>query len=175
MPEAGDAFVDHLIGLIDAPDVLPALSTACTALDSLLNQFIDVHDREAPLPVWTGTAEVGLAALNRSLRTLEALTSDAASNPSSPTRDRKNGTEVGQSLSEMDARILEGVAAGVSTGQLAAQLYLSRQGVEYHISSMLRRFAVPNRTALACKAYATGVLAEGSWPPRVAPDRVIVD
>lgn len=76
----------------------------------------------------------------------------------------------GKLLSDVDAKILEGVAAGASTIQLAAQLHLSRQGVEYHVSSMLRRLRAPNRPALVSRAYAMGILSVGSWPPRVRQD-----
>jgi PAS domain S-box-containing protein len=72
-------------------------------------------------------------------------------------------------LTELDARILEGVAAGISTIGLAAKLYLSRQGVEYHVGTMLKKFKAPNRAALVSRAYAMGVLASDLWPPRVNP------
>jgi PAS domain S-box-containing protein len=73
-------------------------------------------------------------------------------------------------LTDMDARILEGVAAGVSTVQLAAMLYLSRGGVEYHVSALLRKLKVRNRPALVSKAYSMGIFGVGSWPPRVLPE-----
>jgi DNA-binding CsgD family transcriptional regulator len=75
-------------------------------------------------------------------------------------------------MNDLDARILEGVAMGMSTVNLAAKLYLSRQGVEYHVGKMLRRFKVANRAALVSRAYAIGILGAGTWPPRVAPDYV---
>ncbi|MBC3839806.1 LuxR family transcriptional regulator [Streptacidiphilus sp. 4-A2] len=75
-------------------------------------------------------------------------------------------------LTVLGACILEGVAAGCSTAELAAALYLSRQGVEYHIGLMLRQFQVPNRAALVSRAYSLGVLGVGSWPPRVVADCV---
>ncbi|MFD4322398.1 LuxR C-terminal-related transcriptional regulator [Streptomyces sp. NPDC058548] len=75
-------------------------------------------------------------------------------------------------LSEVDARILEGIAAGVSTVPLAARLFLSRQGVEYHVTCLFRKLRVPNRAALVSRAYSMGVLKVGTWPPRVAPDFV---
>jgi PAS domain S-box-containing protein len=73
-------------------------------------------------------------------------------------------------LSEIDARILEGIAAGYSTVPLAARLYLSRQGVEYHVTGLLRKLRVPNRAALVSRAYAMGVLNVGTWPPKVVED-----
>ncbi|OEV03690.1 helix-turn-helix transcriptional regulator [Streptomyces oceani] len=75
-------------------------------------------------------------------------------------------------FSHLDARILEGVASGSSTVQLAARLYLSRQGVEYHVGLMLRRMKVPNRAALVARAHSMGMFTVGSWPPRVLPEFV---
>ncbi|GLZ53143.1 hypothetical protein Acsp07_27600 [Actinomycetospora sp. NBRC 106378] len=75
-------------------------------------------------------------------------------------------------LTDMDAKILQGVASGASTVQLAANLFLSRGGVEYHVTSLLRRFKVKNRPALISKAYAQGLFEIGAWPPHVLPDHV---
>ncbi|MER7674686.1 LuxR C-terminal-related transcriptional regulator [Kitasatospora sp. NPDC096128] len=86
-------------------------------------------------------------------------------------RPEAGGSEVvvGQKklLSEIDAKILEGIAAGVSTVPLAARLYLSRQGVEYHVTCLLRKLRVPNRAALVSRAYSMGALKVGVWPPKV--------
>lgn len=73
-------------------------------------------------------------------------------------------------ISPIDARILEGIAAGVSTIPLASRLYLSRQGVEYHVTCLLRKLRVPNRAALVSRAYSMGVLKVGVWPPKVVQD-----
>ncbi|GHD42325.1 helix-turn-helix transcriptional regulator [Streptomyces galbus] len=75
-------------------------------------------------------------------------------------------------LSALDARVLEGVAYGESTLQLASRLYLSRQGIEYRIGQMLRKFDTPNRPALVSRAHALGIFAAGQWPPRVRPGRI---
>ncbi|OLR93940.1 LuxR family transcriptional regulator [Actinokineospora bangkokensis] len=75
-------------------------------------------------------------------------------------------------LSEIDARVLEGIAAGNTTVQLAAKLFLSRQGIEYHVAAMLRTFKSPNRSALVAKAYSEGILRIGHWPPQVTTDHV---
>ncbi len=77
-------------------------------------------------------------------------------------------------LTVLTARVLEGVAAGDSTVRLAAKLFLSRQGIEYHVSILLRQFKVPNRTALVAKAYSMGIFSIGCWPPRVLPEYVRV-
>ncbi|MEU3287439.1 LuxR C-terminal-related transcriptional regulator [Streptomyces longwoodensis] len=78
----------------------------------------------------------------------------------------------GPLLNALDAQVLEGVARGESTVQLASRLYLSRQGIEYRIGQMLRRFDTPNRPALVSRAHALGMFADGQWPPRVLPERV---
>lgn len=75
-------------------------------------------------------------------------------------------------LSELDARILEGVAMGLSTANLATKLYLSPQGVDYHVGTMLRKLKASNRAVMVSRAYSMGVLRAGSWPPRVEPDFV---
>jgi PAS domain S-box-containing protein len=77
-------------------------------------------------------------------------------------------------LSELDARILEGIATGESTVRLASRLYLSRQGVEYHVGTMLKKLKAPNRAALVSRAYSLGLLGVGAWPPRVSPEFVKV-
>ncbi|MEU5839569.1 PAS domain-containing protein [Streptomyces diacarni] len=73
-------------------------------------------------------------------------------------------------LTGLTSRVLEGVAAGDPTVRLAAKLFLSRQGIEYHVSLLLRQFKVPNRTALAAKAYSMGIFSIGCWPPKVLPE-----
>ncbi|WP_308111479.1 MULTISPECIES: helix-turn-helix transcriptional regulator [Streptomyces] len=75
-------------------------------------------------------------------------------------------------LSEMDARILEGVAGGVSTVPLASRLYLSRHGVEYHVKCLMQKLRARNRAALVSRAYSMGVFKVGVWPPEVVDDFV---
>ncbi|MFC7989568.1 PAS domain-containing protein [Streptomyces pilosus] len=78
----------------------------------------------------------------------------------------------GPVLSALDAQVLEGVASGESTVQMASRLYLSRQGIEYRVGQMLRRFDAPNRPALVARAHALGMFAAGQWPPRVRAELV---
>nr|WP_276615423.1 LuxR C-terminal-related transcriptional regulator [Nonomuraea basaltis] len=70
----------------------------------------------------------------------------------------------------MDAQIIEGIAAGLSTVPVALRLNLGRQGVEYHVTSLLSKLKAPSRTALISRAYAMGVLNVGAWPPKVLED-----
>lgn len=73
-------------------------------------------------------------------------------------------------LGKVDAKVLEGIARGASTMQLATRLHLSKQTVEYHIGLMLRKFKAPSRTALVSRAHSMGMLTVGQWPPRVLPE-----
>lgn len=72
-------------------------------------------------------------------------------------------------LADLDAKILEGLAAGEPTVRIAMRLYLSRQAVDYRIGAMLRKLDAPSRAALVSKAYTSGLLRASQWPPRVAP------
>lgn len=72
-------------------------------------------------------------------------------------------------LTPLEALVLEGLAAGVPTAELARRAHLSRQGVEYHVGALVRRFAVPNRTALVARAHAEGLYTTPAWPPRIDP------
>ncbi|HEV2371108.1 MAG TPA: LuxR C-terminal-related transcriptional regulator [Streptosporangiaceae bacterium] len=82
------------------------------------------------------------------------------------------GGRARQKLSELEATILQSLATGVPSAHLAKELHLSRQGVDYHISHLLRRSRVPNRPALVARAYATGFFTMAAWPPQVTTDRV---
>lgn len=157
-------------------DLSSAVAAARFALDSLIEGGATV--------AVSGLTDADLLALDRSLRLLEAAVGVSASRSRShqhpnahrhPHSRRSGPLGGGVLLNDLDARILEGVAVGVSSVQLAARLYLSRQGVEYHIGSMLRRFRVPNRTALACKAFSMGVFGGGAWPPKVRPEFIIAE
>lgn len=75
-------------------------------------------------------------------------------------------------LNPLHARILEGVAKGDSTVQLAEKLLLSSSAVEYYVATLMRKLKVPNRPALVSKSYSTGILGIGQWPPKVTTEFV---
>ncbi|MEE1800974.1 LuxR C-terminal-related transcriptional regulator [Streptomyces sp. JV176] len=68
-------------------------------------------------------------------------------------------------VSDMGRRILEGVACGLSTAKLASRLYMSKNGVSYHLGELMREFQADNRTELVSRAYSVGLLKVGTWPP----------
>lgn len=71
-------------------------------------------------------------------------------------------------LSSLQARILEGVAAGFSSGRLSRELYFSAKTIDYHVRVMSDKLQAPNRVALVAKAFVLEILRTDSWPPRVA-------
>ncbi|MDH6140443.1 PAS domain S-box-containing protein [Kitasatospora sp. GP30] len=73
-------------------------------------------------------------------------------------------------VSPVEARILAAAARGATTAQIAREVDLTVDGVNYHLTRLTRRWHVPNRTALVARAYATGVLAPDTWPPRPSAD-----
>ena len=78
-----------------------------------------------------------------------------------------NPAKVRKPLTKMDAVVLEGVASGMSTVRFATNLFLSRGGVEYHVSALMKRLKAGNRSELVSKAYAAGLFNIGTGPPRV--------
>ncbi|MFD4660610.1 helix-turn-helix transcriptional regulator [Kitasatospora sp. NPDC058444] len=68
--------------------------------------------------------------------------------------------------SPVETRILAAAARGDTTAQIAREIGITPDGVNYHLSRLSRRWRVPNRTALVARAYTTGVLAPNTWPPR---------
>jgi DNA-binding CsgD family transcriptional regulator len=71
-----------------------------------------------------------------------------------------------------EARVLELVADGLSTAQIAARLWVTSSTVTFHIGNLLRKMGADNRTGLVARAYALGVLRSGVWPPRVEPTAI---
>lgn len=68
-------------------------------------------------------------------------------------------------LTEREGRVLELLATGLPTRDIAARLFVSRQAVTYHIGNLLAKFQARNRAGLVARAYVLGLLAPG-WPPR---------
>lgn len=74
----------------------------------------------------------------------------------------------GWMLSSVQARVLEGVAAGFSSGRLSRELHLSSKTIDYHVRVMSEKLQAPNRVALVSRAFVLQILRTDSWPPRIA-------
>jgi len=55
-------------------------------------------------------------------------------------------------------RVLEFVAIGCSTKQIAARLGISERTVKWHVAGLFQQFGAPNRPALVREAMRQGVV-----------------
>ena len=65
---------------------------------------------------------------------------------------------------ELDVLLL--MAEGRENAEIALALSISVRTVESHVRSMLHKLGTESRTGVVARCYATGVLAQGSWPPK---------
>jgi DNA-binding CsgD family transcriptional regulator len=72
-------------------------------------------------------------------------------------------------------RVLELVALGLSSREIGERLSVTRQTVTYHISNLLVALRASTRAGLVARAYASGVLEPGRWPPRASSGRGSAD
>jgi DNA-binding CsgD family transcriptional regulator len=70
-------------------------------------------------------------------------------------------------LSPAESRILELVAIGLPSREIAARMSVTRQAVTWHIGNLFMKLGAENRAGLVARAYATGLLVAESWPPQV--------
>jgi two-component system response regulator NreC len=71
-------------------------------------------------------------------------------NASPKTRRSTAGIGVKPNLSPRESEVLTRIAQGLTTQQMATQLFVSAKAIEFHRSSLLMKFGVPN-TALLIK------------------------
>ena len=57
------------------------------------------------------------------------------------------------SLTRREAEVLERVLQGLSTKEIAAQMFLSEQGVKMHLGRLFKKFGVSNRAQLILSAF----------------------
>jgi DNA-binding CsgD family transcriptional regulator len=68
-----------------------------------------------------------------------------------------------------ELRVLQLVALGLTSREIAGRLWVSRQAVTYHIGNLLMKLRADSRAGLVARAYAIGVLSPGTWPPVIDP------
>lgn len=67
-------------------------------------------------------------------------------------------------LTQREAEVLAALLCGCTTNaQIAAALRISDQTVHHHLNSLLRKFSVANRTALAIESLRAGVVVDNRW------------
>ncbi|WBO62329.1 PAS domain-containing protein [Streptomyces camelliae] len=68
-------------------------------------------------------------------------------------------------VTPVEGQVLALLAGGADTAAAARELGLSKDGVTYHLRRLSARWGAANRTELVARAYASGVLVPGVWPP----------
>lgn len=71
---------------------------------------------------------------------------------------RRRPREVAQELSVRESQVLELLVEGLTNRQVAQRLKVSLRTADHHVSHILKKLAVPNRTAAALAARRTGLL-----------------
>jgi DNA-binding NarL/FixJ family response regulator len=68
-------------------------------------------------------------------------------------------------LSAREREVLGLMGRGMTNAEIARQLFLSPYTVKIHVSNILRKLEVPNRTEAAMVAIRRGLVLEGIAPP----------
>jgi DNA-binding NarL/FixJ family response regulator len=95
-------------------------------------------------------ARAAAALVRRRLRALGA--GSVPRGPNAFTRSNAAG------LTEREVEVLSLIAAGLGNASIAQRLYLSAKTIEHHVSSVLRKLDVEDRTAAVAAARRMGVL-----------------
>lgn len=71
-------------------------------------------------------------------------------------------------LTPRESLVLEMVAEGLPTRQIAESLFVSEQAITFHVGNLLSKFGCDNRTGLVARAFILRYLDAETWPPRLA-------
>jgi DNA-binding NarL/FixJ family response regulator len=82
--------------------------------------------------------------------------------PEAPSAQRKAGV-----LTARELEILGHVAAGLSNGKIASELWVTEQTVKFHLSNVYRKLGLANRTEAAHYAYLNGLVGATGPQARV--------
>ena len=77
-------------------------------------------------------------------------------------------------ITPAELRVLQLVALGLTSREIAETLWVSRQTVTYHIGNLFMKLRADTRAGLVARAYAMGILSPGHWPPAIDPGYVLM-
>jgi DNA-binding CsgD family transcriptional regulator len=77
-------------------------------------------------------------------------------------------------ITAAELRVLQFVALGLTSREIAESIWVSRQAVTYHIGNLLMKLRADTRAGLVARAYALGILCPGTWPPAVNPGYLLM-
>jgi DNA-binding CsgD family transcriptional regulator len=66
-----------------------------------------------------------------------------------------------------ELRVLQLVALGPPSREIASRLWVSRQAVTYHIGNLFMKLHADSRAGLVARAYTLGIFSPGIWPPAI--------
>jgi DNA-binding CsgD family transcriptional regulator len=114
-----------------------------------------VRARPAGRPVAIPARAPGAGPAGRTIRVADAPPAAAGADgaDTEPALD-----ETGAELRQPGSDILRMVAEGRTNVEIAGELHLSRQAVNYHVGRLMRALGAANRTALVALAYKRGLL-----------------
>lgn len=69
-------------------------------------------------------------------------------------------------LSTREVRLLELIASGQTTEQMALAMHLSPRTVAHLVSEILQRYELCNRAQLVALGFISGMLDPRLWPPQ---------
>ena len=77
-------------------------------------------------------------------------------------------------ITPAELRVLQLVALGLTSREIAETLWVSRQTVTYHIGNLFMKLRADTRAGLVARAYAIGILSPGRWPPAIDAGYVLM-
>ena len=149
--ETGDSEIDGIACLRQARARAPDLKTIVFSRSDDREQILAAFSAGALAYVHKKTHPDDLAMAIRQLFFEHSihLAGDRITNPQRQTP-----------LSPRQTEILQLVAEGLSTADMARKLWVTEQTVKFHLGNIYRKLGVSNRTAAARWAYEQGLLAE---------------
>jgi DNA-binding CsgD family transcriptional regulator len=156
--DATVAWWEHRVAGSSAPALLPGDAAGWEALGCGYHAalaLLDAGDEEAMRAALARFDELGaLAAAGLVRRRMRSAGHRAVpAGPRAATREHPLG------LTQRQHDVLELLAAGLTNGEIAERLYISPKTVDHHVSAVLGKLGVPNRTAASEAAERLGVLS----------------